>query len=90
MLFEATREAYWAGGYNTHHLSVAWWRHPMEAFFALLTLCAWKSPVTDVFFICVWINSWTNNRGAGDLSRYRAYHDVIVMDKMKKNKYDAG
>ena len=29
--------------------------------------------------ICVWINDWVNNREAGDLRRYRAHHDVIVM-----------
>ena len=29
--------------------------------------------------ICVWINDWVNNRGAGDLRRYRAHYDVIVM-----------
>ena len=29
--------------------------------------------------ICVWINSWINNREAGDLRRYRAHYDVIVM-----------
>ena len=29
--------------------------------------------------ICVWINVWVNNRGAGDLRRYRAHYDVIVM-----------
>ena len=31
------------------------------------------------FFICVWINDWVNNREAGDLRRYRAHYDVIVM-----------
>ena len=31
------------------------------------------------FFICVWINSWVNNGEAGDLRRYRAHYDVIVM-----------
>ena len=30
--------------------------------------------------ICVWINDWVNNREAGDLRRYRAHYDVIVMD----------
>ena len=30
--------------------------------------------------ICVWINSWINNRKAGDLRRYRAHYDVIVME----------
>ena len=29
--------------------------------------------------ICVWINGWVNNREAGDLRRYRAHFDVIVM-----------
>ena len=29
--------------------------------------------------ICVWINGWVNTRGAGDLRRYRAHYDVIVM-----------
>ena len=29
--------------------------------------------------ICVWINGWENNREAGDLRRYRAHYDVIVM-----------
>ena len=30
--------------------------------------------------ICVWINYWVNNRENGDLKRYRAHYDVIVMD----------
>ena len=29
--------------------------------------------------ICVWINGRLNNREAGDLRRYRAHYDVIVM-----------
>ena len=29
--------------------------------------------------ICVWINGWVNNREVGDLRRYRAYYDVIVV-----------
>ena len=33
--------------------------------------------------ICVWINGWVNNREAGDLSRYRAHYDVIVMGWLK-------
>ena len=64
----------------------------METFFASLAICAGNSavpgefhaqrPVTrsfDIFFICVWINDWENNREAGDSRRYRAYCDVIVM-----------
>ena len=30
-------------------------------------------------FICVWINGWVNNRGAGDSRRYRSHYDVTVM-----------
>ena len=29
--------------------------------------------------ICVWINGWVNNREVGDLRRYRAHYDLIVM-----------
>ena len=29
--------------------------------------------------ICAWVNGWVNNREAGDLRRYRAQYDVIVM-----------
>ena len=74
------------GGYCT------WWGHQMETFSSLLVICAGNSPVHgefpaqrpvtrsfDVFFICVWINGWVNNREAGDLRRYRAHYDVIVM-----------
>ena len=28
---------------------------------------------------CVWINNWVNNREDGDLGRYRAHYEVIVM-----------
>ena len=30
-------------------------------------------------FICAWINTWVNNRKAGDYRRHRAHYDVIVM-----------
>ena len=30
--------------------------------------------------ICVWINGWVNNRGAGDLRRHIAHYEVIVME----------
>ena len=69
-----------------------WWRHEMETFSALLAICAGNSPVLVnsphkgqwrgalVFsLICVWNNGWENNREAGDLRRYRAHYDVIVM-----------
>ena len=41
---------------QTHYLTwvpyklwLAWWRHQMESFSALLALCAWNSPVTGEF-----------------------------------------
>ena len=33
--------------------------------------------------ICIWINGWVNNREAGDLRRYHAHYDVIVMALFK-------
>ena len=69
-----------------------WWSHQMETFSALLAICAGNSPVPGEFphkgqwrgdlmfsLICVWINGWVNNRKAGDLRRYCAHYDVIVM-----------
>ena len=38
----------------------------------------WRGALV-VSLICVWINGWVNNREAGDLRRYRAHYDVIVM-----------
>ena len=32
--------------------------------------------------ICVWINSWVNNREAGDLRRHRGHYDVSVMSRV--------
>ena len=70
----------------------SWWRHQMETFSALLALCAGNSPVTvnsphkgqwrgALMFslICVWINSWVNNREAGDLRRRHGHYDASVM-----------
>ena len=71
---------------------IAWWRHQMDTFSALRAICAGISPVPgevpaqrpvtrsfDVSLICAWINRWITNREAGDLRRYRAHYDVIVM-----------
>ena len=70
----------------------SWWRHQMETFSALLAICAGNSPVPvnsphkgqwrrALMFslISACINGWVNNRKAGDLRRYRAHYDVIVM-----------
>ena len=73
---------------------IAWWRHQMETFSALLALCAGNSPVPVnsphkgqwrgtlmLSLICHWINGWVNNREAGDLRRHQAHYDVIVMSQ---------
>ena len=36
-----------------------------------------------ISLICVLINDWVNNREAGDLRRYRAHYDVIVMTSIR-------
>ena len=70
--------------------TVAWWRHQMETFSALLSLCAGNSPVNSPHkgqwrgafmfsLICARINGWVNNREAGDLRRYSCHYDVTVM-----------
>ena len=39
--------------------------------------------------ICVWINGWVNNRGTGDLRRYRAFYDVTVMTQdLRRHSYN--
>ena len=73
--------------------STTWWRHQMEAFSALLALCAGNSPVpvnsphkgqwrgTLMFsFICTWIHGWVNTCDAGDLRRHRGHYDANVMN----------
>ena len=74
-------------------IDVAWWRHQMETFSALLALCVGihRSPVNSPHkgqwrgalmfsLICVRINGWVNNGDAGDLRRQCAHYDVSVMD----------
>ena len=81
------------------YLFLPWWRHQMETFFALLTLCAGNSPVpvnsphkgqwrAALMFslICARINDWVNNREAGDLRRHRGLYDVNVMQMKTLNK----
>ena len=64
--------------------AVSWWRHQMETFSVLLDLCG---PNPDSHQKGQWrgslmfslINSWANNRDAGDLRLHRAHYDVNVM-----------
>ena len=66
-----------------------WWRHQMKT---LQTICVGKSPVTGEFltqrpvtrsfhvFFNLRLNyCWANNSDAGDLRRYCAHCDVIIM-----------
>ena len=77
---------------NASSLLSPWWRHEMETFSALLAIFVGNSPVTgeftaqrpvtvsfDVLFDLRSINSWINNREAGDLRRHRPHYDVAVM-----------
>ena len=68
------------------YCTYTWWRHQMEAFSALLALCAGNSPhkgqsrgALMFSLICVRIHGWVSNGEAGDLRRHRAHYDVIVM-----------
>ena len=79
--------------YLTHKHIYAWWRHQMETSFPRnwpFVLGIHRSPVNSPHkgqwrgalmfsLICVSRNDWVNNREAGDLRRYRAHYDVIVM-----------
>ena len=76
-----------------HNLPNSWWRHQMEAFSALLVICAgiqrslvtyqhkgqWRGASIFFFFICAEINGWVKNRDAGDLRCRLAHYDVTVM-----------
>ena len=73
---------------------LAWWRHEMETFSALLSLCAGNSlftgefpsqrPVTrsfDVYFDMHLNKRLSKLRDAGDLRHHRAHYHVTVMNK---------
>ena len=64
----------------------SWWRHQMKQFSALWPFVLVNSPHKGqcrgslmLPLICAWTNGWANNREAGDLRRYGAYYEVIVM-----------
>ena len=75
-----------------YSVGISWWRHQIETFSALLAIYAGNSPVTgeflaqrpvtrsfDVFLSAPRISVWVNKGEAGDLRRYRAHYDVILM-----------
>ena len=70
----------------------------MGTFSAVLAICAGNSPfpvnalhkgqwrgALMFSLICVWIYGWVNSREAGELRRYRAHYDVIVMKHGRKD-----
>ena len=71
-----------------HHDDVIKWKHFQRNW--PLVRGIHRSPVNSphkgqwrgaliISLICVWINGWVNNRGGGDLRRFLAHYDVIVM-----------
>ena len=67
---------------------ITWWRHQMETFSTLPVTGEFPPPpkaqwrVTLMFSLtCASTNGWANNREAGDLRRYGAHYDVIVMTR---------
>ena len=67
-----------------------WWRHQMETFSLLLAICAGNPPhkgqwrgalMFSLIYACM--NSWVNNREAGDLRRHRAHNHVTVMGMIR-------
>ena len=71
-----------------YHVDVIKWKH-FPRYWTFVRGIHW-SPVNSPHkgqwrgalmfsLICVWINGRVNNREAGDLRRYRANYDVIVM-----------
>ena len=44
----------------------------------------WRGSLLSL--ILVWISDWVNNREAGDLRRYRAHYDVIVMQTLTRRR----
>ena len=38
-----------------------------------------RTKTLTISMICAWTNRWANNKDNGDLKRYRAHYDVIIM-----------
>ena len=67
-------------GHNTHH-SIAWWRHQMTTFPALLVIFAGNSPVTPVPVMRTWVNEshWFNNRWWYNYSKTKRQNTMWVL-----------
>ena len=47
----------------------------------------WRRALMLFFFIRAWISGWINNPRAGDLRRYRAHYDVIVIPETQAGRH---
>ena len=63
---------------NDKHVDVMKWKLCPRNWWIPRTKADWRGALM-FSLICVWINGWENNREAGDLRRYHAHYDVIVM-----------
>ena len=84
---------YFAYDFMSSVLRGSWWRHRMEIFSALLSLCAgssvnsphenqWRGALMFCL-ICALTNGLVNNRDAGGLRRNCAHYEVTVTCYMK-------
>ena len=78
----------WRSGYPHDHYDVIKWKHFPRHWPFVRGIH--RSPVNSPHkgqwraalmysLICVWTNSWVNNRDAGDLRRHSAHYDVTIM-----------
>ena len=84
---------------STTHDDVIKWKHSSPSWHFVRGIH--RSPVNslhkgqwrgDFMFslICARINGWVNTREAGDLRRYRAHYDVIVMNPRFRRRHEWG
>ena len=66
-----------AGNTFSDHDDVIKWKH-FPRYWPFVRGLQWRGALM-FSLICFWINGWENNRQAGDLRRYRAQYDVIVL-----------
>ena len=76
-------EFMWYGSHTFTHDDVIKWKHFPRYWPSVAPVNSphkgqWRGALM-FSLICVRINGWVNKREAGDLRRYRAHYDVIVM-----------
>ena len=74
--------SYWIKTHSWHDDVIKWKHYPRYCPFVRgIHKGQWRGAFM-FSLICPWINRWVNNREAGDLRRYRAHYDVIVMNEL--------